>query len=57
MGSTILQLSWDICDDPGVGLERPASLFGAYDEGDATPQRILRALTRTIRSLAARREW
>ena len=57
MGSTILDLAKDICDEPGVNVERPASLFGGYDEDDMTPRRIVRALTRTCQHLAARYEW
>lgn len=57
MGSSLLDLALDICDDPGVNLQRPMSLFGAYDEGDTTDRRLVRAFTKTARYLAGRYEW
>jgi hypothetical protein len=57
MGSPLLTLAHDVCDDPGVNLQRPMSLFGAYDEGDTTDRRLVRALTKTCQYLAGRYEW
>lgn len=57
MGSNLLALASDICDDPSINLQRPLTLFGAYDEGDTTDRRLVRALTKTCQYLAGRYEW
>lgn len=57
MASTLLELALDVCDDPAVRLQRPATLFGAYDEGDTTDRHLLRAITKTATYLAGRYEW
>ena len=57
MPQTLIQLARDICDDPAVNLEPPATLFGAYNEGDVTDRRILAAIRTTCRNLASRYDW
>lgn len=57
MASTLLDLAKDFCDDPSINLQRPATLFGVYDEGDVTPRRIVRAMTKAAQHIAARYEW
>lgn len=57
MGATLLDLALEVCDDPGVNLQRPSTLFGDYDEGDVTPRRLVRAMNRCARGIAARYEW
>ena len=57
MASTILQLAHDAADDPALSLTRPATLFPTDDDGDTVPRKLVRALTRACRFLAARYEW
>lgn len=55
MGSSILNLVRDASIESG--FEVPSSLFGAYDEGDTTSGKMLRALTKTAQYLAASWDW
>ena len=55
MGSSILQLAFDAADD--LNIERPLSLFGAYNEGDTNDRRLVRAMARTCTKLAALWDW
>lgn len=55
MGSQILALAIDASVE--AGFTTPASLFGIYDEGDTTPQKLRRALTKTVQLLAATWDW
>lgn len=57
MGSMLIDLISQICDDPAVGITKPQTLFGAYDEGDTSDRHLLRALTKTCRHIAARQDW
>ena len=57
MASQLLSLAQDICDDPGMNLSRPMSLFGTYDEGDTTDRRLVRAFIKTCQAIAGRYEW
>jgi hypothetical protein len=45
----------DVADQ--LGLQRPLTLFGAYNEGDVSDRKLLRALTQTCRHLAADFDW
>jgi hypothetical protein len=51
----ILHIAADVADD--LSLERPVSLFAAYDAGDLTDRRLRRALTKTCRFLLRYRHW
>lgn len=53
--STILAIAQDVADD--IGLQRPASLFAAYDEGDTTDRRMLRGLRKLHRFLRDYWDW
>lgn len=53
--STLLQIAHEAAD--ALGLQRPASLFAAYNEGDTTDKRLLRALTQTSRYLRDSFDW
>lgn len=55
MPTPILTLVTDASDD--LGLTRPLSLFASTDEGDTSDRKLLRALTRTCTTLAARHDW
>lgn len=55
MISPIIQIAQDVADlatTAGSSLQRPVTLEGAYDEGDATPARIRLALQLTAERLA-----
>lgn len=52
---TILSLAKDIADD--LSLQRPNALFATYDEGDTSDRKIVRALTKTAKYLAAAYDW
>jgi len=52
---TILSIVQDACIEQS--LERPATLFPEYDEGDTTPHDMLRALTRAARDLRDGFDW
>lgn len=51
----ILTLAHDAADE--LGLIRPATLFAAYDEGDTSDRKLLRALHKTCAVLAAGHDW
>ena len=51
MGSTILQLCQDACDEPALSLGRPSTLFASDNNGDDSDRKLLRALTATCRYL------
>lgn len=53
--STLINLASDIADQ--LGLQRPSTLFGVYDEGDTSDRKILRAITQTCKHLAADYDW
>lgn len=57
MPSTILQIAQDVADDED--LERPDAdtMFAAYNEGDVTNRRLVRAITKTAKYLASRYDW
>jgi hypothetical protein len=57
MGSSILQLVQDAADDPALSLTRPSTLFPIDDDGDTSPRKLLRALTRTTHYLAGIYDW
>jgi len=57
MASTILQICQDAVDDGAMSFGRPSTLFPTDDNGDATPRKLVRALTRTAQAIAARYEW
>lgn len=53
--SNILALASDAADE--LSIHRPTTLFPVYNEGDASDRKILRALTRACRYMAASFEW
>lgn len=55
MGSTLLQLTQDAAIDLGVNM--PATLFAADDNGDTSDVKLLRAATRTLKYLAGTYDW
>lgn len=57
MGSTILQLCQDACDEPALSLGRPSTLFASDNNGDDSDRKLLRALTATCRYLQKDYDW
>jgi hypothetical protein len=53
--STIRDIAAEAAD--ALSLQRPLSLFGAYDEGDTSDRLLLRALNQTCRHLATSFDW
>lgn len=54
----LIRLMYDVCDDPMVNLERPTTLFSAYNEGDRTDRNLIRAVTRAcLNEIAPRYNW
>ena len=56
-GSTILQLCQDAAEDGALSLEAPSTLFATDFNGDTSPRKLFRALTRTVQHLAGRIDW
>ncbi len=53
--SNILAIAGEAADE--LNVERPLSLFGAHDEGDVSPAKLRRALTKCVKGLAAEWDW
>ena len=53
--STILEIAQDVADD--LSISRPLRLFGLDDEGDTSPRRLVRAITRTCEFLRDSYAW
>lgn len=53
---TVLELLIDAADELSVQHEW-SSAFGAYNEGDTSDRKLLRALSRTCREISRRLEW
>lgn len=55
--ASILAIAQEAADAPEINLARPSSLFAASNQGDTTDRKLLRALTRSCRALAAANDW
>ncbi len=51
----ILALVTEAADE--LNLDVPLTLFGVHDEGDSSPRRLRRALTKCVKQLAADWDW
>lgn len=57
MPSSILSVAYEALDSAEINLSRPDSLFAASNEGDTTDRKVVRALNKTARALAAAHDW
>jgi hypothetical protein len=55
--TTVLELAWQVCDDVGMGMTRPTTLFGVYNEGDTNDLKLKRAITKCARFLRDYWDW
>jgi hypothetical protein len=53
--ATLISIAHDLCRD--LRLQKPATLFGSYGEGDTTADDLLRAATKTARFLLSYHTW
>lgn len=57
MPSSILAVVYEALDSAELNLSRPTTLFTSAHEGDTTDRKVVRALNRTGRALAAAHDW
>jgi len=55
--ASLLQIAHDVADSPEVNCARPSTLFSDDPDGDVTDRKLLRAITRTVKFLAATYDW